>query len=74
VINSNVLLKIVTELFTFSSYCLLYIASFLKLYILKHVWIAYFIGNISAKKCQNPFMCVKVIASHRRDVFLRHGV
>jgi len=23
--------------------------------------IAYFIGNISAKKYQNPFMCVKVI-------------
>ena len=36
--------------------------------------IAYFIGNISAKKYQNPFMCVKVIASQRWDVFLRHGV
>jgi len=31
--------------------------------------IAYFIGNISAKKYQNPFMCVKVIASQRWDVF-----
>jgi len=36
--------------------------------------IAYFIGNISAKKYQNPFMCIKVIASQRWDVFLRHGV
>jgi len=31
--------------------------------------ITYFIGNISAKKYQNPFMCVKVIASQRWDVF-----
>ena len=31
--------------------------------------VAYFIGNISAKKYQNPFMCVKVIASQRWDVF-----
>jgi len=35
----------------------------------KRLLIAYFIGNISAKKCQNPFMCVKVIASQRWDVF-----
>ena len=31
--------------------------------------IAYFVGNISAKKCQNPFMFVKVIARQRWDVF-----
>jgi len=31
--------------------------------------IAYFIGNISAQKYQTPFMCVKVIASQRWDVF-----
>jgi len=37
--------------------------------ILKHLLIAYFIGNISAKEYQNLFMCVKVIASHRWDVF-----
>jgi len=36
--------------------------------------IAYFIDNISAKKYQNPFTCIKVIASQRWDVFLRHGV
>ena len=36
--------------------------------------IAYFISNISAKKYQNPFMFVKVIASQRWNVFLRHGV
>jgi len=42
--------------------------------IVKHLLIAYFIGNISAKKYQNPFMCVKVIASQRWDVFLRHCV
>jgi len=42
--------------------------------ILKHLLIAYFIGNISSKKYQNLFLCVKVIASHRWDVFWRHGV
>ena len=31
--------------------------------IVKRLLIAYFIGNISAKKYKNPFMCVKVIAS-----------
>ena len=41
---------------------------------LKRLLIAYFIGNISAKKYQNPFMCVKVIANQMWDVFLRHGV
>jgi len=40
----------------------------------KRLLIAHFIGNISAKKYQNPFMCVKVIASQRWDIFLRHGV
>jgi len=33
--------------------------------ILKRLLIAYFISNIFAKKYQNPFMCVKVIASQR---------
>jgi len=37
--------------------------------ILKRLLIAYFIGNISAKKYQTLFTCVKVIASHRWDVF-----
>jgi len=37
--------------------------------IVKRILIAYFIGNISAKKYQNPFMCVTVIASQRWDVF-----
>ena len=36
--------------------------------------VSYFIGNISAKKYQNPFTCVEVIASRRWDVFLSHGV
>jgi len=31
--------------------------------------IAYFIGNISAKKYQNAFTCVKVIANERWDAF-----
>jgi len=31
--------------------------------------IAYFVGNISAKKYQNPFMCIKVIASQMWDIF-----
>jgi len=42
--------------------------------IAKCLLIAYFIGNISAKKYQNPFTCVKVIGSQWWDVFLRHGV
>jgi len=37
--------------------------------MVKQHLIAYFIGNISAKKYQNPFRYVKVIASQRRDVF-----
>jgi len=37
--------------------------------VIKRLLIAYFIGNISAKKYQNPFMCIKVIASQRWDVF-----
>ena len=41
--------------------------------IAKCLLIAYFIDSISAKKYQNPFTCVKVIASQRWD-FLRHGV
>jgi len=42
--------------------------------IVKRLLIAYFIGNISVKKYQNPFTCIKVIASQTWDVFLRHGV
>jgi len=42
--------------------------------IVKRLLIAYVIGNISAKRYQNPFMCVKDIVSQRWDVFLRHGV
>ena len=42
--------------------------------VVKRLLIAYFIGNISAKKYQNPFTCVRVIASQRWDIFLRHGV
>jgi len=37
--------------------------------ILKHLLTAYFTGNISAKKYQNLLICVKVIASHKWDVF-----
>ena len=40
----------------------------------KHLLTAYFIGNISAKQYQNPFTCVKVIASQWWDVFLRRGI
>jgi len=35
--------------------------------------IAYFIGDISAKKYQNPFTCVEVIESHGWDVFWDTG-
>jgi len=41
--------------------------------IVKRLLIAYFIGNISAKKYQNPFAFVKVMASQMWDV-LRHGI
>jgi len=37
--------------------------------IVKRILIAYFIGSISAKKYQNPFTYVKVIASQMWDVF-----
>jgi len=37
--------------------------------IVKRLLIAYFIGNISAEKYQNSFMCDKVIASQRLDIF-----
>jgi len=37
--------------------------------IVKRLLIAYFLSNISAKKCQNPFICVKVISCQRWDVF-----
>jgi len=34
----------------------------------KRLFIAYFIGDISAKKYQSQFMCVKGIASQMLDV------
>jgi len=37
--------------------------------MVKRLFIAYFIGNISAKKYQNAFTYVKVIANQRWDVF-----
>jgi len=37
--------------------------------IVKRLWIAYFIDNISAKKISKSIMCVKVTASQRWDVF-----
>jgi len=37
--------------------------------IVKRLSIAYFIGNISAQKYQNPFTYVKVIAHQMWDVF-----
>jgi len=40
----------------------------------KRLLTAYFIGSISAKKYQNPFTFVNVIARQRWDVFLRHSV
>jgi len=42
--------------------------------IAKCLLIAYFIGNISAKTCQNPFTCVKVLRQAKRGTFLRHDV
>jgi len=35
----------------------------------KRLLIAYFMGNISVKIYQNPFMCIKVIGSQMWDVF-----
>jgi len=38
--------------------------------IVERLLIAYFIGNISTKnKYQNPFMCAKVTAGQRWDIF-----
>jgi len=39
-----------------------------------HVLIAYFLGNIFAKNCCNRTVYVKIIASQRWDVFLRHSI
>jgi len=40
----------------------------------KYVSIAYFLGNRCAKNYRNQTVYVKIIASQRWDVFLRHGV
>ena len=37
--------------------------------VVKYLLIVYFIGNMFAKKYQNPLTYVKVMASQRRDVF-----
>jgi len=37
--------------------------------VVKRLLIAYFMSNLSAKNYQNPFTCVKVIASQMQDVF-----
>ena len=36
---------------------------------IKYILIAYFLGNICAKNYRNRTTCVKIIASHRWDVF-----
>ena len=41
---------------------------------MKYILIAYFLSNIFAKNCRNRTMYVKIIASQRWDVFLRHSV
>ena len=40
----------------------------------KHDLISYFLTNTSAKPYRNRIVCVTIIASERRDVFLRHSV
>jgi len=40
----------------------------------KHVLIAYFISNISAKKYKNPFTCVKVKVKQKVGRFLTHSL
>jgi len=41
---------------------------------IKYILIAYFLGNILTKNCCNQTTYVKIIASQRWDVFLRHSV
>ena len=41
---------------------------------IKYVLNDYFLGNIRAKNYHNQTVYVKIIASQRWDVFLRHGV
>jgi len=41
---------------------------------MKYILIAYFLGNKCAKNYRNQTVHVKIIASQRWDVFLRHGV
>jgi len=52
-----------------SEICDFHVSAFCQV-VQKRLLIVYFIGSISAKKYQNPFMCIKVIASQRWDVFL----
>jgi len=40
----------------------------------KHSLISYFLSNTSAKNYHNRIMYVKVVASQRWDVFLKHSV
>ena len=41
---------------------------------IKCILIAYFLGSTCAKNYRNRTVYVKIIASQRWDVFLRHGV
>ena len=41
---------------------------------IKCILIAYFLGNIFAKNCCSRTVYLKIIASQRWDVFLRHSV
>jgi len=41
---------------------------------INYILIAYFLGNICTKNCRSRTVYVKIIASQRWDVFLRHSV
>ena len=41
---------------------------------IKYILIAYFLGNICAKKCRNRTVYLKIIASVKVELFLRHTV
>ena len=41
---------------------------------MKYILIAYFLGNIFAKNCCSRTVYVRMVASQRWDVFLRHSV
>ena len=69
--SGNALIQHLSEKMRFSCFPVLPVSAEARVIwddTVKRLFIAYFIGNISAKKYKNVFTCVKVIANQRWDV------